>query len=695
VAVAERPPTDEHLGELTAAGDLDAFTVLVDRHFQGIYDLVLRLVRDPETAADVVHNALTSAWATLQKRRAEDVRVILFAAASRVAVARAGGAKDLPGSRSSSSDPNFLALDTRRLADPAAVIGDAELVRLVWEAAAALRPRDYALLDLQLRKGLGPGDLAREFGVKRAVIDARLARLKEEFTRTVTARRANGATARVSPLAVFAALAPLAVPEGLQQAVTAGVVERTRAPTSKRWKPGWKVIAIVAGVVAAATAGALLALQLNAGPDDPTDFRSSTHRVGAETSNATIVVEWTPEPEATGYSILWSQEEALPDETVDLPGTAATAQRVVTPGQWWFNLRTRDGNGDWTHTVHMGPFVVVPVPDTKLASRPESFSSNPRPVFRIASTGEGTFECSLDGDAFENCAARVELGRIRDGRHRFQARVRDRYGNADASPVVWVWRVDTASPRTRIVSAELDKRRAKFRFASNERHSTFECRMDEGKFDRCRSPLSVEKLKQGEHVFAVRATDSAGNVERSPAVYRWEVDTRPPKTRIASGPSGTVHRAKATFVLDANEDPVTYECSLDGRAFAPCSATVTFAGLEAGEHRFAARAEDDEGNVDRTPARRRWTVVDESRPNTAITDHPGINSNDSSPTFRFRSSESGSSFECRLDSGSWKACSSPKTYHGLANGQHVFRVRARDASGNVDGSPATWTWTIH
>jgi RNA polymerase sigma factor (sigma-70 family) len=694
VAVAERPPTDEHLGELTAAGDPDAFAALVERHFQGIYDLVLRLVRDPETAADVVHDALASAWATLQKHRVEDVRIALYATASLVAAARARRKRD-PASESRSSDPNFLALDTRRLADPAAVVGDAELVRLVWEAAAALGPRDYALLDLQLRKGLGPRELAREFGVKPAAIDARLARLKEEFTQTVTAKRANGATARVSPLAVFAALAPLAVPEGLPQAVTARVVERTRAPSSKGWSPGWKVIAIVVGALFAATAGALLALRLSAGPDDPTDFRSSTHQVGAATSDATIVVGWTPELEATGYSILWSREEALPDETVDLPGTAASASRVVTPGQWWFNLRTRDGNEDWTHTVHMGPFVVVPVPDTKITSRPESFSSDPRPVFRIESTGDGTFECSLDGKAFEKCDARVELGRTRDGRHRFRARVRDRYGNADASPVAWVWRVDTASPRTRIISAELDKRRAKFRFASNERHSTFECRMDDGKFDRCRSPLPVEKLKQGEHVFVVRATDSAGNVERSPAVYQWDVDTRPPKTLIASGPSGTVHRAKATFVLDANEDPVTYECRLDGRAFAPCSATVTFAGLEAGEHRFAARAEDDEGNVDRTPARRRWRVVDESAPNTTITDHPGVNSNDSSPTFRFRSSESGSSFECRLDSGSWKACSSPKTYNDLANGHHVFRVRARDASGNVDASPATWTWTIH
>jgi DNA-directed RNA polymerase specialized sigma24 family protein len=684
--VTERRPTDEDLGDLTAEGDAQAFSALYERHFGGVYDFALRVVRDPEVAVEVVVETFIAFWDGLRKRSARDVRVSLYAAASHAAVHRAPKAP-------AATAAGFTDLETTRLADPSSVMRDPELVRLVWETAAAFGPRDYALLDLQLRKGLPASELAAELGVKRASLDARFALLTDELANTVLAERKRTAAPRISPLAVFAALAPVAEPPGARAAVAARVLEHARRPSAKRWEPRRAVVVAAIAVLAAATAGAVFAL-IGGGPDDPTGFHSTSHEIGAETSDTTIAVAWNSKPDATGYSILWSHEEELPDETVDLAGTATSATRAVTPGEWWFNLRTQDESGDWTHTVHMGPFVVVPVPDTKITSRPESVSSDPRPGFRLEATGEGTFECSLDGDRFEKCDARIELGRTRDGRHRFQARVRDRYGNADASPAVWAWRVDTASPRTRIVSAEIEKRRAEFRFASNERRSTFECRMDDGKFDRCRSPLSVEKLEQGEHVFAVRATDSAGNVG-APAVHQWEVDTRPPKTHIASGPSGTVHRARASFVLEANEAPVTYECSVDGRAFVPCAMTVILTGLEAGEHRFAARAKDDKGNVDGTPARRRWTVVDESAPNTSITDHPGTNSNNSSPTFRFRSSESGSTFECRLDSGTWKACSSPKSYHGLANGQHIFRVRARDASGNVDQSPATWTWTIH
>lgn len=37
---------------------------------------------------------------------------------------------------------------------------------------------------------------------------------------------------------------------------------------------------------------------------------------------------------------------------------------------------------------------------------------------------------------------------------------------------------------------------------------------------------------------------------------------------------------------------------------------------------------------------------------------------------------------------------SPKAFAGLAVGSHSFSVRARDAAGNVDASPATYSWTV-
>lgn len=62
-------------------------------------------------------------------------------------------------------------------------------------------------------------------------------------------------------------------------------------------------------------------------------------------------------------------------------------------------------------------------------------------------------------------------------------------------------------------------------------------------------------------------------------------------------------------------------------------------------------------------------------------------------TFRFVSSEPGSSFQCKLDKGKFASCRSPRVYR-LGPGSHTFQVGARDAAGNADPSPARRSFQI-
>jgi Tol biopolymer transport system component len=91
-----------------------------------------------------------------------------------------------------------------------------------------------------------------------------------------------------------------------------------------------------------------------------------------------------------------------------------------------------------------------------------------------------------------------------------------------------------------------------------------------------------------------------------------------------------------------------------------------------------------------------WQPIpgDTTPPDTTISAHPASSSASTSASFSFGSSESGSSFECRLDAGSWSACTSPKAYSSLAQGSHTFQVRAIDAAHNVDPTPAGYSWTV-
>lgn len=67
---------------------------------------------------------------------------------------------------------------------------------------------------------------------------------------------------------------------------------------------------------------------------------------------------------------------------------------------------------------------------------------------------------------------------------------------------------------------------------------------------------------------------------------------------------------------------------------------------------------------------------------------------DASPKFGFIADEPDSTFECALDGGAWKECTSPKAYAMLADGGHTFRARATDQLGNTDPSPASRSFTV-
>ena len=92
------------------------------------------------------------------------------------------------------------------------------------------------------------------------------------------------------------------------------------------------------------------------------------------------------------------------------------------------------------------------------------------------------------------------------------------------------------------------------------------------------------------------------------------------------------------------------------------------------------------------------TFADATPPDTTIDSGPSGRVDDSSATFTFSGSDPGgsgvASFSCRLDSGSWGACTSPNAYTSLADGGHTFEVKATDAAGNTDPTPAQRTWWI-
>jgi subtilisin-like proprotein convertase family protein len=81
-------------------------------------------------------------------------------------------------------------------------------------------------------------------------------------------------------------------------------------------------------------------------------------------------------------------------------------------------------------------------------------------------------------------------------------------------------------------------------------------------------------------------------------------------------------------------------------------------------------------------------------PETRIDSGPPNPSATRDATFGFSSNASGARFECKLDAADYAECGSPQGYSGLADGPHTLSVRAVGADGNVDKTPASFSWLV-
>jgi hypothetical protein len=189
---------------------------------------------------------------------------------------------------------------------------------------------------------------------------------------------------------------------------------------------------------------------------------------------------------------------------------------------------------------------------------------------------------------------------------------------------------------------------------------------------------------------AVRAIGEIGDT--GPETTRTvTVDTIAPETAVTGGPSGPTNNPRPTFGF-SSEPGTSFECRFDAQSFAPCSgagAHAPTAALPDGPHSFAVRAIDAALNVDATPATRNFTV-DTTAPETTVKGRKRFVTRRKVARVRFLlgASEPGSTFQCKVDRRPFRTCAPAYRTPKLKPGKHLVRVRATDASGNADATPA-------
>jgi RNA polymerase sigma factor (sigma-70 family) len=158
---APQARTDAELAVQLQAGDPAALGQLYDRHVRGIHDFLARFTRDASAAEDLAHSTFLQAWERRQTLRdPARVRSWLYATAHNLGLnwvtryRRAGPLEEevLDGVADTAPGPEAQAVAT-------------EVADLVWAAASSLEARQYAVLDLSVRRGLSTREVADVLGV--------------------------------------------------------------------------------------------------------------------------------------------------------------------------------------------------------------------------------------------------------------------------------------------------------------------------------------------------------------------------------------------------------------------------------------------------------------------------------------------------------------------------------------------------
>ncbi|MCE7989828.1 MAG: hypothetical protein DYG89_52445, partial [Caldilinea sp. CFX5] len=193
----------------------------------------------------------------------------------------------------------------------------------------------------------------------------------------------------------------------------------------------------------------------------------------------------------------------------------------------------------------------------------------------------------------------------------------------------------------------------------------------------------------------VRASDAAGNITEISQTLGTDLSVADaPDTTLGDKPTDPSSSTSASFTFTGSATAVAFECQLDDAPSVPCTSPWPLTDLSNGSHTVKVAALNAEGFADLTPASHTWNV-NVTTLATTLTAQPEATTTSRTASFSF-SANGASSFECALDTGKYAACTSPKNYDKLGNGNHTFLVRAVGSTGSPTAGPATrYVWRVN
>lgn len=249
-------------------------------------------------------------------------------------------------------------------------------------------------------------------------------------------------------------------------------------------------------------------MTFRSGPEDPTPTNDATPTFGFSASDPIASFECAV--------------DGAPPEPCDSPHTTAS----LDDGPHSLAVRASDvlgAAGEWATRAFS---IDTSVPAVTFTDGPDGPTRERRPSFSFSSAPGSTFECLLDGAA-TGCgtASLAPAADLADGNHLVVVRATNPAGTTGR----WAPRgftVDTTGPQTVLVNpppSQSSSATPLIAFRADESSATFECTVDGSPFSPCGSPWAPGGLAAGPHRVAVRAVDTLGSADATPATANFTV----------------------------------------------------------------------------------------------------------------------------------------------------------------------------
>lgn len=309
-----------------------------------------------------------------------------------------------------------------------------------------------------------------------------------------------------------------------------------------------------------------------------------------------------------------------------------------------------------------------------------------------------TVRCQIGSAAAVDCSSKtVSFNALADGQHQLTINVETTKGAVANQSVTFI--KDTTAPVIMVTQAPASvtgSTSASFVFAAMDNligQIQIQCSLNNTAFTNCASPLSINNLVAGTHNMKIRATDVAGHVS---AVYNynWTINLTAPTISITSMVSSFTNSSSQSISFTGS-GVVSFECQLDGGAYAACTSPKAYTGLSSSAHTFNVRGITAQATAT-SPVAVSWTVDTVAPVKPVLVADIGVTTTSTAATMTFSSSDAGSglaSFQCSLDSAAYATCVSPLALSNLVDGVHTFNVRAYDKVGNVS-VVSTFSFTV-